>query len=108
MVVVGADRPGVNPPILLWRAHEGPIVVAAVIEAGHETGRVARIFLGPEGSEEIEEVEAIAGRGLRGDRYFDDGNETHDPAREVTLFSAEGLEDNPPCGHLQRLADKPC
>ena len=62
MVVVGADRPGVNPPILLWRAHEGPIVVAAVIEAGHETGRVARIFLGPEGSEEIEEVEAIAGR----------------------------------------------
>lgn len=117
--------------------------------------RVARIFIGPEESgpiQEVEEVEAIAGKGLRGDRYFDDGNEVHDPTLEVTLFSAEGLEAgrvesgldiaaeemrrnlmtegvalsdllgrrfsagevvfegleyNPPCAHLQRLAGKP-
>jgi MOSC domain-containing protein YiiM len=118
-------------------------------------GRVARIFIGPEESGPIQElasIEAVAGKGLRGDRYFDDGNEEHDPALEVTLFSAEGLEEgraasgldieaedmrrnlmtegvllsdllgrrfsagevvlegleeNPPCAHLQRLAGKP-
>jgi MOSC domain-containing protein YiiM len=118
-------------------------------------GRVTRIFIGPEESgsiQEIAEVEAVAGKGLRGDRYFDDGHDGHDPAREVTLFSAEGLEvgradsglditaedmrrnlmtegvvladllgrrfsagevvlegleENPPCAHLQRLAGKP-
>ena len=117
--------------------------------------RVSRIFIGPEGSgpiREVEEVEAIAGKGLKGDRYFDDGNEAHDATLEVTLFSAEGLEAgrvesgldivaeemrrnlmtegvtlpdllgrrfsagevvfeglerNPPCAHLQRLAGKP-
>ncbi len=120
-----------------------------------KTGRVARIFIGPEESgpiQEIEEVEAVAGKGLSGDRYFDDDNEPHDPTLEVTLFSTEGLEagrmesgldivaeemrrnlmtegvtlsdllgrpfsagevvfeglkDNPPCAHLQRLAGKP-
>lgn len=119
------------------------------------TGRVARIFVGAEESgpiQEVEEVEAIAGKGLKGDRYFDDDGDAHDPSVEVTLFSAEGLaagrvesgldivaedmrrnlmtegvtlsdllgrrfsagevvleglEDNPPCAHLQRLADKP-
>lgn len=119
------------------------------------TGRVARIFIGAEESgpiQEVEEVEAIAGKGLKGDRYFDDDGDAHDPSVEVTLFSAEGLaagrvesgldivaEDmrrnlmtegvtlsdllgrqfkagevvleglkvNPPCAHLQRLADKP-
>jgi MOSC domain-containing protein YiiM len=118
-------------------------------------GRVTRIFIGPEESgsiQEIAEVEAVAGKGLRGDRYFDDGHDGHDPALEVTLFSAEGLEagradsglditaedmrrnlmtegveladllgrrfsagevmlegleENPPCAHLQRLAGKP-
>jgi MOSC domain-containing protein YiiM len=118
-------------------------------------GRVTRIFIGPEESgsiQEIAEVEAVAGKGLVGDRYFDDGHDGHDPAREVTLFSAEGLqagradsglditaedmrrnlmtegvvladllgrrfsagevvleglEENPPCAHLQRLAGKP-
>src|SRR5680860_1303573 len=120
-----------------------------------KTGRVARIFIGPQESgpiQEVQEVEAIAGKGLRGDRYFDDGDEAHDPTLEVTLFSAEGLEEgraesgldivakemrrnlmtrgvtlsdllgrrfsagevvfeglerNPPCAHLQRLAGKP-
>jgi MOSC domain-containing protein YiiM len=118
-------------------------------------GRVTRIFIGPEESGPIQEfatIEAVAGKGLRGDRYFDDGHDGHDPAREVTLFSAEGLEagrtesgldieaedmrrnlmtegvlladllgrrfsvgevvfegleENPPCAHLQRLAGKP-
>jgi len=117
--------------------------------------RVARIFIGPQESgpiQEITEVEAVAGKGLVGDRYFQDGHDEHDPALEVTLFSAEGLEagraesgldieaadmrrnimtegiqlsdllgrrfsagevtlegleENPPCAHLQRLAGKP-
>lgn len=117
--------------------------------------RVARIFIGPEESgpiREVEEVEAIADKGLKGDRYFDDTGDAHDPTLEVTLFSAEGLEagraesglditpeemrrnlmtegvtlsdllgrpfsagevvfegleQNPPCAHLQRLAGKP-
>ena len=119
------------------------------------TSRVARIFIGPEDSgpiEEVEEVEAIAGKGLKGDRYFDEDGDAHGPTLEVTIFSTEGLEtgraesgldiaatdmrrnlmteglsltellgrrfsagevvlegleDNPPCAHLQRLADKP-
>ena len=118
-------------------------------------GRVARIFIGPEESGPIQElaaIEAVAGKGLRGDRYFDDGAGEHDPTLEVTLFPAEGLEEgrsesgldieaedmrrnlmtegvaltdllgrrfsagevvlegleeNPPCAHLQRLAGKP-
>jgi MOSC domain-containing protein YiiM len=118
-------------------------------------GRIARIFIGPQESgaiQEVAEVEAVAGKGLRGDRYFYDGHQAHDPAREVTLFAAEGLEagraasgldigaddmrrnlmtegvqladllgrrfsagevvfegleNNPPCAHLQQLAGKP-
>jgi MOSC domain-containing protein YiiM len=118
-------------------------------------GRVTRIFIGAEESgpiQEIAEVEAVAGKGLVGDRYFQVGDGAHDPALEVTLFSAEGLEagradsgvditaedlrrnlmtegvvlsdllgrrfsagevvfegleENPPCAHLQRLAGKP-
>jgi MOSC domain-containing protein YiiM len=119
------------------------------------TGRVARIFVGSEESgpiQEVAEIEAVAGRGLRGDRYFDEGGGDHDPTLEVTLFSVEGLdagraagdlditaedmrrnlmtegvtlpellgqrfaagevvleglELNPPCAHLQKLAGKP-
>ena len=118
-------------------------------------GRVARIFIGPEEGgpiQEMAEIEAVAGKGLVGDRYFQDGLDEHDPSLEVTLFSAEGLEagradsgldieaadmrrnlmtegiqlsdllgrrfaagdvvfegleENPPCAHLQRLAGKP-
>jgi MOSC domain-containing protein YiiM len=116
--------------------------------------RVTRIFIGPDESgpiQEIAEIEAVAGKGLRGDRYFHDGRGEHDPTLEVTLFSVEGLEagraesgldieakdmrrnlmtegvvltdligrrfsagevvfegleENPPCAHLQRLAGK--
>ncbi len=42
----------------------------------------------------VEEVEAVAGRGLRGDRYFKSGDsvEGHDPSEEITLVSIEGIE----------------
>jgi MOSC domain-containing protein YiiM len=102
---------------------------------------------------EVPEVEAIAGAGLVGDRYFqgDLPVQERDPTDEVTLIASEGiaaaatesgldispidvrrnivtsgiepsellgrrfwigevelegLEDNPPCAHLQRLAGK--
>jgi MOSC domain-containing protein YiiM len=38
-----------------------------------------------------DEVRAVAGRGLEGDRYFDSNAGEHDPADEVTLIEAEGL-----------------
>ncbi len=120
-----------------------------------QSGLVAQIFIGPDAGapmKPVEEVGAITGKGLEGDRYFDAGDEGHDPSLEVTLFSAEGieagrapegldidpedmrrnlmtkgvslssligrrfsvgevqlegLEENPPCAHLQRLAGKP-
>ena len=120
-----------------------------------QRGLVAQIFIGPDAGapmKRVEEVGAITGKGLEGDRYFDAGDEGHDPSLEVTLFSAEGieagratdgldidpedmrrnlmtegvslssligrrfsvgevqlegLEENPPCAHLQRLAGKP-
>ena len=47
----------------------------------------------------VDQVQAVAGRGLEGDRYFEkDGTfpdkkgEVHDPGREVTLIEAETLE----------------
>jgi MOSC domain-containing protein YiiM len=47
----------------------------------------------------VDRVQAVAGRGLEGDRYFEaDGTfpdkkgEVHDPGREVTLIEAETLE----------------
>ena len=43
----------------------------------------------------LTEAEAVAGRGLRGDRYFRDGDGAsadHDPAREVTLIESEALD----------------
>jgi MOSC domain-containing protein YiiM len=47
----------------------------------------------------VDQVTAVAGRGLEGDRYFErDGTfpdkkgDAHDPGREVTLIEAETLE----------------
>jgi len=118
--------------------------------------KVVAILIGPEPQKpmrEVPEVQAIAGAGLVGDRYFqgDVPEEERDPTDEVTLISSEGiaaaaaesgldispsdarrnivtsgvepskllgrrfwigevelegLEDNPPCAHLQRLAGK--
>lgn len=118
--------------------------------------KVVSIFIGPEPQKpmrEVPKVEAVAGAGLVGDRYFqgDRPEEERDPTDEVTLIASEGiaaaaaesgldispidvrrnivtrgvepsellgrrfwigevelegLEDNPPCAHLQRLAGK--
>ena len=64
-------------------------------------GRVEAIHVAPEAGapmQRTETVEAIAGKGLRGDRYFDDagtwseaGPEGRDIRRDVTLFEAEAL-----------------
>jgi MOSC domain-containing protein YiiM len=40
----------------------------------------------------VEQVEAVAGRGLRGDRHFRADEDEHDPAREVTLIEREAVE----------------
>jgi MOSC domain-containing protein YiiM len=118
--------------------------------------KVVSILIGPEPQKpmrEVSEVEAVAGAGLVGDRYFqgDVPEDERDPTDEVTLIASEGiaaaasesgldispadirrnivtsgvepsellgrrfwigevelegLEDNPPCAHLQRLAGK--
>lgn len=118
-------------------------------------GVVAGLFVGAEPGgpvEAVDEFVAVAGRGIRGDRYFDAGGNGPDPTEEVTVFAAEaieaarqasgvaiddrdlrrnimtrgvevaaligttfrvgdvvieGLEDNPPCAHLQQLAGTP-
>ena len=65
------------------------------------SGRVEFIHLAPEAGaamESVESVEAVAGRGLRGDRYFDDAGtwsgdaSARDVARDATLFEAEVLD----------------
>jgi MOSC domain-containing protein YiiM len=38
-----------------------------------------------------DEVQAVAGRGLEGDRYFDSNAGQHEPEDEITLITAEGL-----------------
>ena len=66
-----------------------------------DEGHVEAICIAPEagaGMERVQEVEAVAGRGLRGDRYFDDsGTWSNDPdvddiPRHLTLFETETLE----------------
>ena len=65
-----------------------------------DEGRVEAVCIAPEAGAEmqrVEAVEAVAGRGLRGDRYFDDaGTWSNDPdvddiPRHLTLFEAETL-----------------
>ena len=54
-------------------------------------GRVEAIYITAEHGElprAVESARAIAGKGLEGNRYFDEGN----PARELTLIEAEALE----------------
>jgi MOSC domain-containing protein YiiM len=66
-----------------------------------DTGRVEAICTAPESGAEMERrdsVEAVAGKGLRGDRYFDDEGtwsgvaEYADTPRDVTLFAGEVLD----------------
>ena len=70
---------------------------ATTIEAPPWTGRVAGIFIasvaaGPMRS--VEEVRAVAGKGLEGDRYFDGAGSWSDrpgAGREVTLIESEAV-----------------
>ena len=55
------------------------------------SGRVEGIFISSEHGElprAVESARAIAGKGLEGNRYFDEGK----PESELTLISAEALE----------------
>ena len=96
------------PPGPLLGAVDGPVQVAYVI-AGHEVraadrgvtaaGTVVAIVLAPAAEaplRSVEVAEAIAGRGLRGDRYAD-GAGTFSAGggrgRDLTLVAAEVLED---------------
>jgi len=56
-----------------------------------EAGQVEAIYISAEHGElprAVESVRAIAGKGLEGNRYFDEGK----PEKELTLIEAEALE----------------
>jgi MOSC domain-containing protein YiiM len=59
-------------------------------------GRVVSISLTPASAEPtrlVDEVRAVAGRGLEGDRYFKaDGDLWEDPGKELTLISVEAID----------------
>ena len=61
-------------------------------------GSVVEIYIGPEFEQPmhaVQRVEAIAGGGLTGDRYFrgeDAPAEERDPTEEVTLIESEAIE----------------
>ncbi|WP_256299648.1 MOSC domain-containing protein [Haloarchaeobius salinus] len=59
-------------------------------------GTVEAIHVAPESGEPVEaveRVEAVAGAGLRGDRYFDEGGTFSDGTpRGITLIEAEAIE----------------
>lgn len=64
-------------------------------------GTVEAIHIAPEGGadmQSVEEIEAVAGKGLRGDRYFkgngtwNDNPKARDIPRDITLFEAETLD----------------
>ena len=62
-------------------------------------GAVDSIYIGPRAKEPmqlVQEVRAVAGKGLEGDRYFDlagsFSEDHHLPKREVTLIEAEALK----------------
>jgi MOSC domain-containing protein YiiM len=57
-------------------------------------GRVEGIWIAPEGSaptEPVREIEAVAGRGLRGDRNYGD-HTGQEAGRDLTLIEAEAIE----------------
>jgi MOSC domain-containing protein YiiM len=60
-------------------------------------GTVVAIYIGPEFERpmrSVTEVNAVAGRGLEGDRYFQPSTppEQLDPSLEITLIESEGVE----------------
>jgi MOSC domain-containing protein YiiM len=57
-------------------------------------GHVVAIYIGPDPQgpmRSVEEVVAVAGRGLEGDRYFQPA-EDGDPTAEITLIESEAIE----------------
>lgn len=64
----------------------------------NEPGTVEAIHIAPDGganTEPVESVEAVAGRGLRGDRYFEESGTFSDgdsDGRALTLIEAEAIE----------------
>ena len=58
-------------------------------------GKVVSINITPVAEapmESVDEVRAIPGRGLEGDRYFDNKGRTPEARRELTLIEAEAIE----------------
>jgi MOSC domain-containing protein YiiM len=59
-----------------------------------EEGRVESIYIGPDPQgpmRSVDQVVAVAGRGLEGDRYFQPA-EDGDPTAEITLIEAEAID----------------
>ena len=97
------------PPGVVFGSVEGPVVAEAFVVAAHEPapravpaaperGEVVLLAVAPAAEAPmaaVESVEAVAGRGLRGDRYFDGAgtfSERGSTGREVTLVDAAALE----------------
>ncbi len=61
-------------------------------------GKLVSIFISAESGEDMQEistVEAVAGRGLKGDRFFVEettDQSQHDPSREITLIEIETFQ----------------
>lgn len=59
-------------------------------------GHVVGIYTAPGEGKPVtarDEVLAVAGRGIEGDRYFESNEGTHDPADEITLIDATGVRE---------------
>jgi MOSC domain-containing protein YiiM len=58
-------------------------------------GKIVSINITPSAEgpmQTVDEVRAIPGRGLEGDRYFDNKGRAAEPRRELTLIEAEAIE----------------
>ncbi len=66
------------------------------MSTGRNIGHVEAICIGPidEGPiQRVASINALAGRGIEGDRYCDPpGAPGHDPSHEITLVAKEGVE----------------
>ncbi len=95
---LGAPRSGggkatTSAPGRLRRAYAGCVLAShsPIAPEASEAGQVEAIYISAEHGElprAVESVRAIAGKGLEGNRYFDEGK----PEKELTLIEAEALE----------------
>jgi MOSC domain-containing protein YiiM len=70
-------------------------------------GRVEAIFISARKGDlpaPVERVQAVAGRGLEGNRYFYDGDAP--PGRAITLIAAEALQDGAAASGVDLAADE--